>query len=106
MKRRDFVKRAAAVSGAVGISGVAAPAIAQSRRELTIVGFNGGDMTSAYTGQPINRFLNWLEQADQQCGSGEHGGGRSLLGGRGQPRSFEPADQGFFLKEASTQHNY
>ena len=63
MKRRDFVKSAAAVSGAVGISTVAAPAIAQSRREFTVVGLNGGDLTSAFTGQPTNRFFSWLETA-------------------------------------------
>jgi TRAP-type mannitol/chloroaromatic compound transport system substrate-binding protein len=63
MKRRDFVTGAAAVSGTVGLSAVATPAIAQSRRELTVVGFEGGDRTSAYTGQPTNRFFDWLEHA-------------------------------------------
>jgi hypothetical protein len=63
MKRRDFVKNAAAVYGAVGLSAASAPAIAQTRREFTIVGFEGGDLTSAYTGEPTNRFFNWLELA-------------------------------------------
>lgn len=63
MKRRDFVKSAAAVSGAVGISAASAPAIAQTRQELTIVGFEGGDLTSTYTGEPTNHFFNWLELA-------------------------------------------
>ena len=60
MKRRDFVKGAAAT---VGMTSVAAPAVAQSRREFRVVGFEGGDLTSAYTGQSTNRFFSWLENA-------------------------------------------
>ena len=68
MKRRDFVKGAAAVSGAVGLSSVGAPAIAQSRRELTVVGpprrVVGPDaVQSAYTGRTTSRFFSWLENA-------------------------------------------
>ncbi len=33
------------------------------RREFTIVGYEGGNLTSAYTREPINYFLNWLELA-------------------------------------------
>jgi len=63
MRRRDFVKGAAAVSGTAGLSTIAAPAIAQNRREFTIVGNFSGDYTSAYTGRQINRFVSWLENA-------------------------------------------
>ncbi len=62
MKRRNFLKGATAVSGTVGLTATA-PAIAQSRREFTVVGLDGGDVTSAFTGQPTNRFFHWLETA-------------------------------------------
>ena len=63
MKRRDFVKGAAAVSGTAGLATVAAPAIAQNRREFTIVGNFSGGYTSAYTGRQVNRYVSWLENA-------------------------------------------
>lgn len=61
MKRRDFVTNAAMASGAIGAF-AAAPAVAQSRREFTVVGLDG-DLASTFTGEPINRFFQWLETA-------------------------------------------
>ncbi|MCZ6771032.1 MAG: twin-arginine translocation signal domain-containing protein [Proteobacteria bacterium] len=66
MKRRDFLKRAATASGAAGISTLAAPAIAQTRRELTIVtdrSPSGGEETSLFTGEPTHRLFHWIERA-------------------------------------------
>jgi hypothetical protein len=63
MERREFAKGAVAVSGVAGLSAVVAPAVAQSRHEFTIVGAIDGEYTSAYTAQPLNRYLSWLENA-------------------------------------------
>jgi len=66
VKRRDFIKTATTVSGTAGISALAAPAIAQARRELTIVTDNspsGERETSLFTGEPTLRLFHWLERA-------------------------------------------
>ena len=66
MKRRDFLKTAATASGAAGISTLAPPAIAQTRRELTIVtdqSPSGGEETSLFTGEPTHRLFHWIERA-------------------------------------------
>jgi len=66
MKRRAFLKGAATTSGAVGIGALSAPAMAQARRELTIVRDNsasGGEVVSLFTGEPTIRLFQWIERA-------------------------------------------
>lgn len=66
MKRRDFLKTAATASGAAGISGLAAPAVAQARREVTVIADgspSGGEATSQFTGGPSTRLFQWIERA-------------------------------------------
>ena len=66
MKRRDFLRRATVASGAAGISGLAVPAVAQARRELTIItdgSPTGGQETSLFTGEPTTRLFRWIERA-------------------------------------------
>lgn len=66
MKRRDFLKKATTASGAVGISALAAPAVAQARLELTIItdgSPTGGEETSLFTGEPTTRLFQWIERA-------------------------------------------
>ena len=59
---------AAAISGVAGMSSIAAPAIAQNRRELIVVGpprlmIGHNPVVSTYTGRPLSRYLNWVETA-------------------------------------------
>ena len=66
MKRRDFLKKATVASSAVGISSLAVPAVAQARRELTIItdgSPTGGQETSLFTGEPTTRLFHWIERA-------------------------------------------
>ena len=66
MKRRDFLKKATVASSAVGISSLPVPAVAQARRELTIItdgSPTGGQETSLFTGEPTTRLFHWIERA-------------------------------------------